>query len=93
MKSNKYRGYQIVKHVGKTIRNRVSVLPTNKHDNILVSLVYKPLEFLVKGILKIGAFCLCGLFYEKGKDSPIKGSLLNTLFYILLALLLVKLFT
>lgn len=93
MKSKKYWGYQIVKQVGKTTRNKVSVLPTNKHDNIIVSLIYKTLESLIIGTLKIGAFCLSGLFYEKGKDSPAKGSLLNTLFYILLALLFVKLFS
>ena len=90
MKSKKYWGYKATKRIGKRVRNKIPVLPKKKDDNIIVSLIYKPLEFLIKGLCQIGAFCLAGLFYEKGKDSPTKGSLLNTLFYILLAILFVK---
>lgn len=89
MKKNK--GYKVTKKIGKIVRNKVSVLPKNKHNNLVISLIYKPLEYLVKSVLQIGAFGLCGLYYKKGKDSPTKGSVLYTLFYILLALLSVKL--
>ena len=60
-------GYKVTKKVGKIVRNKVSVLPENKHNNLVISLIYKPLEHFVKSVLQIGAFCLCGLYYKKGK--------------------------
>ena len=91
--SKKNIGYKVTRYIGKRVRNNIQVLPSCKYNDTIILLIYKFVEKILKLILNFVSFVLTGLFYKKGKDSPIKGSILYMLFYILLAILSVKFFS
>lgn len=83
-----YNVYGIVKRGNGFVRNNLCPDPT-KPLNIF-GVIGKILGFIIKKILcfpiHVLSFLITGLFYDKSKDSPYKGSFLYTATYICLML-------